>query len=64
MADPREKRAKKFYMKIFFDDKDLYKIFLEYYDKAVEEDSAEPEAKAMIMFRDEYEEIEDGWRKI
>jgi len=64
MADPREKRARKLYMKIFFGDKDLYNDFLAYYDEAVERDSAEPEASAMIMFREKYEEIEDGWRRI
>ena len=64
MADPRGKRAKKFYMKMFFNDNSLYKEFLGYYDEALESGSANPEAKAMIMFREKYEETEDDWRKI
>jgi len=64
MSDPREKRAKRLYMKIFFGDKELYKEFLEYYDLAVEDGSQEPEEKAMITFREKYEDTEDGWQKI
>lgn len=63
MADPRTRRAKRFYMKIFDRDVTIYKAFLEYYDRAVEQGSADPEALAMIWFREDYEETEDGWRK-
>jgi len=62
MPDPRERRAKRLYMKVFGDDAELYKRFLELYDEAVADGSTEPEDKAMIMFRDEHEETEEGWR--
>jgi len=63
MSDPREKRAKRLYMKIFFGKEELYKRFLELYDIEVAGGSAESEQKAMIIFRDEYEEVEDDWIK-
>jgi len=63
MSDPREKRAKKLYMKIFFGDEDLYNEFLQLYDAAVADGSASPEDAAMIHFRDKYVEIDEkpGW---
>lgn len=60
MADPRSKSEKKFYMKVFVK-KELYDEFLKYYDQAVADGSASPEDKAMVIFRDRYEETEDGW---
>jgi len=63
MADPREKRTKSLYMKVFFGDKDLYNEFLELYDAAVDDGSVNPEGVAMIHFRDKYVEIDEkpGW---
>lgn len=61
MSDPREKRAKSLYMKIFFGDKDLYDEFLQLYDAAVADGSVSPEDVAMIHFRDKYQETDDGW---
>jgi len=61
MADPRERKAKRLYMKIFFGDKELYKEFLELYDNAVSNDSVDPESAAMVHFRDRYLDTDDGW---
>lgn len=62
-ADPRDKRAKRLYMKIFFGNVDLYNEFLGYYDVAVEEGSASPEDKAMIVFREKWIETDEGWQE-
>ena len=63
MMDPRDKNDKKFYMKVFFNNKDLYDEFLELFDAAVEDGSTKPEDIAMIHFRDKYVEIDEkpGW---
>lgn len=53
---------KKFYLKVFGSQK-LYGVFLELFYQAIEDGSASPKEKAMILFRDRYEEAEDGWRE-
>jgi len=61
MLNPRDKRAKRFYMKVFAGDIKLYERFLELYDIEVVGGSVSPEDAAFIRFRDEYQEIDDGW---
>jgi len=62
MADVISRSEKKFYLKVF-GSQELYDVFLELFNKAVEDGSASPKEKAMILFRDKYEETEDGWRE-
>ena len=62
MAEEISASEKKFYLKVF-GSQELYDVFLELFHQAIEDGSASPKEKAMILFRDEYEEIEDGWRK-
>ncbi len=59
MADPRE--LKNIYLrKIFLSDEEIYKEFLELYDKYVEEGSAIPEERAWIDFHVLYRVSEEG----
>jgi len=60
-TNPCSARAKKYYMKLFRGDKDLYKEFLSLYDRAVEKGSAYPRQLAMIWFREKYTEISGRW---
>jgi len=62
MTDVISKSEKKFYLKVFGSQK-LYDVWLELFNKAVEDGSASPKEKAMILFRDQYEETDDGWRE-
>jgi len=62
MTDVISKSEKKFYLKVFGSQK-LYDVFLELFYQAVADGSASPKEKAMILFRDEYEETEDGWKE-
>ena len=59
MADPRKLR--KYYMKVFFKNVDLYNEFLALYDQAVKEGSTIPEEVAMIRFREIWIEGDEGW---
>lgn len=59
MANPRKLR--KYYMKMFFKNIDLYNEFLALYDEAVKEQSTIPEEVAWIRFRDKYIEGEEEW---
>ena len=58
MDNPR--KLKKQYMQIFKDEK-LYKIFLELYDKAVENGLVSPVEMAMVDFRELYIRTSEGW---
>ena len=62
MADPR--REKKFLMKIFGGDRDVYKDFLKFYDEAVAEGSMIPDELAFIRFREVYQETDTGWMRL
>ncbi len=62
MAEEISASQKKLYLKVF-GSQELYGVFLVLFKQAVADGSASPEEKAMILFRDEYEEIEDGWQK-
>lgn len=59
MANPRE--LKKFYMKIFQGNEEIYQIFVKLYDQAVEDGSAIPEEVAWIQLRKRYIETDEGW---
>ena len=59
MADPRKLR--KYYMKVFHKNVELYNEFLSLYDEAQKEGSAIPEQLAMIRFRERYVEGDEGW---
>jgi len=60
MANPRE--LKKFYMKVFEKNEDLYKEFLRLYDEAIKEGSSIPTDLAWIRFKEKYrEDDEEGW---
>ena len=62
MADPR--KEKKFLMKIFGGDRDVYKDFLKFYDEAVAEGSMIPDELAFIRFREVYQETDTGWMRL
>ncbi len=62
MAEEIGASEKKFYLKVF-GSQELYDVFLGLVQQAIEYGSVSPKERAMILFRDEYEEIEDGWRK-
>jgi len=62
MADEIGASEKKFYLKVF-GSQELYDVWLEFFNKAVEDGSASPKEKAMILFHDKYEETEDGWKE-
>jgi len=63
MADEISASEKKFYLKVFGSQK-LYDVFVKLFHQAVADRSASPKEKAMILFRDKYEETEDGWREL
>jgi len=62
MTDVISRSEKKFYLKVFGSQK-LYDIWLDLFHQAVEDGSASSKEKAMILFRDRYEEVEGGWRE-
>ena len=59
MANPRKLR--KYYMKLFQKNVELYNEFLGLYDEAVKEGSAIPEQLAMIRLREHWVEGDEGW---
>ena len=62
MYDPR--RAKKFLLKVFGGDREVYKDFLKLYDEAVAEGSIIPQEIAWIRFREVYQETETGFTHV
>ena len=57
--NPRELR--KYYMKVFYGNEELFKIFLKFYDEAVKEGAAVPEDVAWVRFREHYIDTDEGW---
>jgi len=62
MSDPR--KNKKYLIKVFGGDREIYKEFLELYDQAVDEGWFYPDEIAWIRFRKIYHETESGWMRI
>lgn len=62
MYDPR--KEKKFLLKVFGGDREVYKDFLKFYDEAVAEGSVIPQELAWIRFREVYQEMEKGFARV
>jgi len=62
MYDPR--KDKKFLLKVFGGDREVYKDFLKLYDEAVAEGSIIPQEIAWIRFREVYQETETGFTHV
>ena len=62
MYDPR--KEKKFLLRVFGGDREVYKDFLKFYDEAVAEGSIIPQEIAWIRFREVYQETETGFTHV
>ena len=55
------RKLRKYYMKVFYGNKELFKVFLRFYDEAVKEGSVVPEDVAWVQFREQYIDTDEGW---
>ena len=62
MPDPR--KDKKFLLKVFGGDREMYKTLLRLYDEAVAEGSVIPDEIAFIRFREMHQETETGFARV